>query len=556
MTDDLNIVSERVDDVPLIIEVCKQLKLDQMVEKHLKTHGLQQGVSNGHLAIGWLSYIISQADHRMNAVRDWANKIPLLLGSLLGAPIRNVEFSDDRLCSLLDRFADDSAWEALETDLWRNSVEAFEIQGDVLRFDGTAACGYHEITENGLMQFGASKDHRPDLPQLKIMAASTDPGLIVGMDIASGEQNDDVMYVPLIQRVHSMMPAPGSLYVGDCKMGAINTRAVIQSNSDYYLMPLGMVTEKIRKYFDELVEQVVNGKQSAELIYNYKGEYIVSGYEAIRDQEHVLGDKTISWKERLFVYRSKAFAENEIRIFEKKIDRIEQSLYKLAPHPGRGKKVIVDEKQLQDYIQDIIEINQMQKLLEVPYEKQTHKKREIYVVVMVTRNINEINKKKEKLGWRLMATNALQHKLSFSQAVLTYRGEWRLENNFKLLKKSHLGISPLFVRKDERLKGLCRLLSIALRLIALIQYRIRDSLAKSQEVIKGLEKGKPNSTTSKPTTLSILEKFVSDQITISTVTFGGKTQYHMTPLNDELKKILIHLKIPLLLYEAAKYAQF
>ncbi len=49
------------------------------------------------------------------------------------------------------------------------------------------------------MQFGASKDHRADLPQLKIMAASLDPGLIIGLDVASGEQNDDVMYVPLIQ---------------------------------------------------------------------------------------------------------------------------------------------------------------------------------------------------------------------------------------------------------------------------------------------------------------------------------------------------------------------
>lgn len=65
--------------------------------------------------MGWLSYIISQADHRMNAVRDWANKMPIVLASLLDAPIRDVEFSDDRLCNLLDRFSDGHAWESLET---------------------------------------------------------------------------------------------------------------------------------------------------------------------------------------------------------------------------------------------------------------------------------------------------------------------------------------------------------------------------------------------------------------------------------------------------------
>lgn len=339
MTDILNIVNERIDDVPLIIEVCKQLKLGEIVENHLGTHGLQQGLSNGNLTVGWLSYIISQADHRINAVRDWANKIPSVLTSLLNNPIRHVEFSDDRLCNLLDRFSDDRAWEALENDLWKNSVKVFDIRTNTIRFDGTAACGHHDVTEEGLMQFGASKDHRPDLPQLKIMAASIDPGLIVGIDVASGEQNDDVMYVPLIKRVHSMMESSGSLYVGDCKMCAINTRAVIQSNNDYYLVPLAMGTEKIRKYFDELVEQAVNGHQELKLIYNESREYIVSGYETFRDQEHRLEDgKKHSWKERLFVYRSKSFAENEIKRFEKDICKTEKLLWKLTPTPGQEKK--------------------------------------------------------------------------------------------------------------------------------------------------------------------------------------------------------------------------
>lgn len=555
MIDGLNVISERVDDVPLIVEVCKQLKLDQIIEKHLGTHGLQQGMNNGNLTIGWLAYMISQADHRMNAVREWSNKIPISLGLLLGSKIRDVEFSDDRLCNLLDRLAKDSSWEAIEADLWGNSIEVFEISANVIRFDGTAACGYHDITENGLMQFGASKDHRPDLPQLKIMAASIDPGLVVGMNIASGEQNDDVMYVPLINRIHAMLASSGKLYIGDCKMCAINTRTTIHTNEDYYLMPLQMGTEKIRKYFDGLVEEIVNNEQSAYLVYNINGEYIVSGYETSRIQTHVLNDKEITWNERLFVYRSIAFAENEIRIFEKKICGVEQALYKLTPSPGRGKKTICNEQHLQESIKTIMDNNQMNGLLEVKYEKQVHKEKEIYVILKIERNHNEINKKKNKCGWRLMATNVPSDRLSFSEAILIYKGGWRLENNFKILKKSNLGISPLFVRKDDRLKGLCRLLSIALRLIALIQYRIRESLKESEEVIRGLENGQLNSTTAEPTTLSILKKIVREQITITVVKLGDKTHYHMTPLGNELKKMLKHLKIPLRLYEIATYTE-
>ncbi len=31
MTDVFNVISERIDDVPLIIEICKQLRLDAMI---------------------------------------------------------------------------------------------------------------------------------------------------------------------------------------------------------------------------------------------------------------------------------------------------------------------------------------------------------------------------------------------------------------------------------------------------------------------------------------------------------------------------------------------
>ena len=59
---------------------------------------------------------------------------------------------------------------------------------------------------------------RPPRSTLDRSSAASDvykrQGLIIGMDIASGEQNDDVMYVPLIQRAHAMMDSKGALYVG------------------------------------------------------------------------------------------------------------------------------------------------------------------------------------------------------------------------------------------------------------------------------------------------------------------------------------------------------
>ena len=51
------------------------------------------------------------------------------------------------------------------------------------------------------MQYGHSKDHRPDLPQLKLMAATAEPsGHLLACDVHPGQSADDSLYQPLITR--------------------------------------------------------------------------------------------------------------------------------------------------------------------------------------------------------------------------------------------------------------------------------------------------------------------------------------------------------------------
>ena len=99
---------ERVDDIPVIIGLAHKLHLAEVLDYHRGTHRLQRGLHHGQLAVGWLAYILSQADHRTSAVRDWANGIPRTLEYLLGHPIREVEFREDRLGGVLSRLSDDA----------------------------------------------------------------------------------------------------------------------------------------------------------------------------------------------------------------------------------------------------------------------------------------------------------------------------------------------------------------------------------------------------------------------------------------------------------------
>ena len=88
---------------------------------------------------------------------------------------------------------------------------------------------------DGLWRFGHSKDD-PTLRQIKAMMATLDPlGLPMGLEVVSGEQADDRLYVPMIDRVLACLERTGLLFVGDSKMSALATRAHLVAREQCYL---------------------------------------------------------------------------------------------------------------------------------------------------------------------------------------------------------------------------------------------------------------------------------------------------------------------------------
>ena len=219
----LELTHERVDDVPLLLSFLIQLRLPEVLDRHLPPHPLHQGLSNGWLITVWVVYILSQADHRKSPVQARADGLRHALETLIDQPLRPVEFSDDRLTLVLNRLSDPEVWQELEADLWRTQCDVYALPPvPRVHLDATTSCGYHAVGADGLMQLGHSKDHRPDLPQIKLMAAAAWPGgLYLAGDVHPGNAADDPLYLPLYRRVRALLGRDGLLYVGDCKMAAL-----------------------------------------------------------------------------------------------------------------------------------------------------------------------------------------------------------------------------------------------------------------------------------------------------------------------------------------------
>jgi transposase len=256
--------SERVDDIPLIIHWLKQMQIEQLIDQELTTpHGNRQGLSYGQLSILLLTYIITQADHRLCAVEPWVNQHHRILEQATGWKISSKDATDDRLADLLAILASEQhqASENIETYLGQHLIRADELPTDQARSDTTSLSLYHqpreEKTESGqrenkaLWHKGHSKDHRPDLLQYRQMLATLAPlGMpLIGATLA-GNGADDPLYFPTWKRLAQLIGHLDFLFLADCKASSWFNRAQIDREGGLYCFPLAMTGHRPKLLWD------------------------------------------------------------------------------------------------------------------------------------------------------------------------------------------------------------------------------------------------------------------------------------------------------------------
>jgi transposase len=558
----LQLTHERVDDVPLLLGFLMKLQLPEIIDRQYPPHPLHQGLSNGWLVTVWLAYILSQADHRKSHVQEWAESLQHTIETLIGQPIRPVEFGDDRLTLVLKRLSDRADWQVLESRLWRAQFEVYALPPvERVHLDATTTYGYHRVEEGGLMQLGHSKDHRPDLPQIKLMAAVAEPsGLFLAGDVHPGNAADDPLYLPLYRRVRQMQGQTGLLYVGDCKMAALETRAEIAASGDFYLTRLPL-TGEVPAQFEKWVEEALTGAQAGKLIeIRRDAKRIGMGYEFERLQSAVVGTTEHTWTERVQIIRSDAAAQSQAAALKRRLDKAEAAVRGLTPPPGHGRPQFTTGWELEKAIAAILTEHDVEGLLQARFDCQETSRTKFvgrgrggpnrpkktewnvrYQITTVQRNEAAIKQRIERMGWQVQVSNAPAERLSLGELLLVYRAGWSVERIFHLFKDEPLGIRPLQVRRDDQIEGLTHLLTLALRVLMLFEVLVRRGQDKTGKPLPGLYPGQPTRTTDRPTAKRVLEAIARARITLSWVEHEKKQCCHLDKLPELVKRVLRYL---------------
>jgi transposase len=402
------------------------------------------------------------------------------------------------------------------------------------------------------------------LVQVKVAVAVLDPlGLPLTTTVVAGNTADDPCYVPAIKQVQASFDGPGGrLFVGDCKMASLQTRAHVVHTNDHYLCPLS-ATQMPAETLAQLLEPVGSGRQPLTSVHGPQEDrdgfspVIATGFSYVVLLTATVAGKEVTWQEQRQVVRSEAHARRQQEMLDSKIAKAVTALEKLNERKQGKKRLSATEllttstEIVKRYgVADVVEVQVERTTAKV--EQRKYKDRAAGVATRETHTVKvqvkteAVQAKKQLCGWRVYVTSALL--LSLATAVKAYRGQYGIEHGFSRLKGKTLHLTPLYLQREERVEGLVHLLSIGLRLLTLLEFEVRRGLQESGEKLRGVYPGQAGRATRRPSAELLLAVFRGVDMWV--VEHEGVRFRQVTPLSTVQKRILHLLDLPPSIYQS------
>lgn len=563
--------AENIGSLPLVFGLLEHVNLSNTINENYPNHKNWTGGDKGVIVSVWLCYILTLKDHRLSEVEAWFNlhrrSIQLLVTSYGHSELNAKDFTDDRLGAILSDFGEEGIWSVFMSSFSRNLLKLYNISVKHVELDATIAQQYRAVIEDGLLQLGHSKQHRSDLPQIKLMLSNAaEANIPLLINTVGGNRADDGLYLPLINQTRSMVGTEGILWQGDSKLGSLENRYEISKHADFYLTPASLVQLEAETLRDYITTHNTNSGVWTTLYLEkeskgqLKSVSIGSGFEVSVELSH----QGFQWTERRLIVRSDSYSSAEIATFDKRLSQAQAQLNELTQR-RQGKAVPKSSEEL---------LNQAKKITD-----KAHVTPFFTLHVVTTSSIKQVNAYKGRasrtvetktfdlqfeqnqalieqhrnyLGYRIYLTNQTADQLPIQKAVEAYRGEYKIERRIRNLKQEVCALLPIYLQKDDRILGLVNLLTLLLQIVSIAEYRIALSLKEEelqeQQKIAGLYAGQPKLKTAKPSISKILWA-LSPIMLIYFIQNDKVVKKVITNQNDLTNRIITLIKLPRNPYE-------
>lgn len=440
----------------------------------------------------------------------------------------SVSLSDDQLGRALDHlFNADRA--SLLTEIIASAARVFDMRMDELHNDSTTIkfTGQYRLAKGrsirGLrapyINFGFSKDHRPDLKQLLfIFTTNVDGGVPVQFRCGDGNANDSNSHIETWESLRKATGKADFLYVGDSKLCSQDNMRHIDRNGGRFVT----VLPRSRKEDGRFRKWIQVNKPAWQQVWDRPNPRRKNGP---RDRWFVSLDSLPSlegWNvvwvfSTLLALHQKNSRYERIMRAEEELRDLDQKLG--GPRPRLRSRLeiekkleeIADRAKVVRYVRAAIWQEEIEKFKQEQPGRpgpKTRFKRKIRLRPRIRWEIDQaaIQYDEKSDGMYPLLTN--DSKLSSDQVLVAHKRQPTIEKRFQQLKTVH-EIAPVFLKNEGRVEALFFLYFISMLIQALIEREIRRAMDKAG--LKEIPIYPEERACKRPTTEQILRLFSYSQ---------------------------------------------
>jgi len=481
---------------------------------------------------------------------------------------REVErLNDDRAGRTLDQMFDALASE-LTVTVVRQVIDAFRIHLDELHNDSTSISFYgaydqaqEERPVRGqqtlAINYGHSKDHRPDLKQLLfILTISDDGGVPIYFTSASGNTSDDTTHRQTWDLLCQLAGRSDFLYVADCKLASSENMAYIARKGRFIT-----VLPRSRKEARQFLKQLLKNPDSV----RWDDVYTVTKTVRIKDIEQevevdrlmVVSDEMLSSDGyRLLWYHSTKKADHDARFRADSLQRAIRELNELRERLSGPRTRFKDRKKVDEGVREIVKRLKEESLLIVTVEQReeaTFRQAGKGRPGKNTKYVKQI-KKRFEISWSLdpirmaeaEATDGIfplisnVDEMTPEEILRAYKRQPIIEKRFSQLK-TDFAVAPIYLKSVTRIQGLLAVYFLALIVQTLLERELRQAMERAK--IKSLPLYPEERACRCPTARKVIDLFDGIQ-RHELKQPGQETEVMVTELSPLQKQILGLLGIP------------
>jgi len=344
----------------------------------------------------------------------------------------------------------------IQASLYNNSLKISKRNTGVLYYDCTNY--FFEIEqENGIKQYGPSKEHRPN-PIVQMGLFMDGDGIPLAFSINKGNTNEQLTLKPLEKKILSDFELSKFVVCTDAGLASLGNRKFNNKDERAFI-----TTQSIKKLKEHLKKWALD--PSGWQLSNDLKTYDISKFDSEKDKDKIFYKerwiKEDGLEQKLIVTYSIKYRDYQRKIRNSQIERAQMTI---DTNPTKMKKYNQN-----DYKRFIEKTN-------LTPDGELAKK-EIYAI-----NSELISKEEAFDGFYAVCTNLED---DASEIIKVNHRRWEIEECFRIMK-SEFKARPVYLSNDDRIQAHFTTCFISLIIYRLLEKKLEEKFT-CNEIISGLK---------------------------------------------------------------------